>query len=163
MHNTSQIFMLLLNVYFNLGMINPYLNRSELMKLSNVTSEVFGLTLPVKESPEQKVDTLLQEYVNKLISIKNIRDEQKAMEAMQHARQVFMQRATELKPQLEAWMYGLSEQEALQFKEKLMLKPYFKSINDTVLSYKLSSKFESNPQYIQSLEGMGDFLTVLYN
>jgi hypothetical protein len=162
MHNTSQLFLLLLNIYFNLGMINPYLHRAEIAKLSHITSRFLGINLPFSETPEAKIDRLMKEYVNKLAEIKNIPDDRKAILSMQVARTSFMQRAKEIHPQLRQWLAALPAEEASARKDSLLMKPYFKQINDIVASYQLSNKLDTNQQLKQSLEAMDDFLTVLY-
>lgn len=162
MHNTSQLFLLLLNIYFNLGMINPYLHRAEIAKLSQITSEFLGIKLPFSETPEAEIDRLMQDYVGKLKEVKNIKNDQEAIASMQAARTTFMKRAKEIQPQLRQWMESLPVKDASSQKENLLMKPYFKHINDMVASYQLSNKLDSNQQLKQSLEAMDDFLTVLY-
>jgi hypothetical protein len=162
MHNTSQIFMLLLNIYFNLGMINPYLHRAEIARLTYISSEFFGISLPVAETPEAKIDRLMQDYIAKLTEVKNIKDDHKAILSMQAARTTFMERAKEIQPELKQWMQSLSGKEASTHKENLLLKPYFKHINDIVSAYQVSERLDANQQMKQSLEAMDDFLTVLY-
>ena len=162
MHNTSQLFLLLLNIYFNLGMINPYLHRAEIAKLSHITSEFLGINLPLSETPEAKIDRLMQDYVVKLAEVKNQKDDQKAIQSMQAARTTFMQRAKEIQPLVKQWLESLPAKDAAFQKENLLMKPYFKHINDMVASYQLSNKLDENQQMKQSLEAMDDFMTVLY-
>jgi hypothetical protein len=162
MHNTSQLFLLLLNIYFNLGMINPYLHRAEIAKLSHITSEFLGIELPFSETPEAKIDRLMQEYVNKLAEVEKLQNDKDAIRTMQNARTTFMERAKEIQPQLRQWLESMPVEDAAAQKESLLMKPYFKNINDMLASYQLSNKLDANHQMQQSLEAMDDFLTVLY-
>jgi hypothetical protein len=138
------------------------LHRNELAKLSNITSEIFGITLPIAESPEVKIDRLMQEYVTKLKELKSIKDNQQAILTMQAARTSFMNRAKEIQPEIKQWLSSLPIKEAATCKENLLLKPYFKNINDLVSAFQLSDKLDNNEEMKHSLEAMDDFLTVLY-
>jgi hypothetical protein len=152
----------MLNIYFNLSMLNPYLHRTEIVKLSQFTSEVFGVSIPVSESPEAKIDRLMADYVATLKEVKNIQDDHKAIQSMESARTTFMNRAKEIQPQIKQWLESMPLEDASAQKENLMLKPYFKQINDIATTYQLSDKLDNNQQMQESLESMDDFLTVLY-
>ncbi len=163
MANTSQIFMVLLNIYVNLSMINPFLHKNELVKLGALTSEIFQINLSLSDSPEAKIDKLMYEYVGKLLDVKNIQDDKKAIETMELVRKEFVQRAQEIQPELKKYLSSLSEKQASIYKEKLLFKPYFKTINDLVFAYTVSSKLDTNPELKKSFQAMDDFLTILYN
>jgi hypothetical protein len=132
MHNTSQLFMLLLNIYFNLGMINPYLHRTEIAKLSSFTSEIIGINLPMSETPEAEIDRLMMDYVAKLKEVNKIQDDTKAIQSMEAARTSFMNRAKEIQPQVKQWLESLPVKEASAHKENLMMKPYFKQADEAI-------------------------------
>lgn len=163
MYNTSQIFMLLLNIYFNLGMIHPFLQRNEFARLSKATLDVFEIRLPIHISVEGDIDELMQAYVNTLTEVKNIKDDAKAITAMKIAGKEFMRRAQKIKPELKQYLSTMSEKEASAYRERLLIKPYFKDINDIAFAYRLSSKLDSNSELRESFEAMDDFLTILYN
>jgi hypothetical protein len=155
--------MLLVNIYFNLAMINPHIDNADLQTIINKSSsEVFSIQKQNGKTPEMKVDQLMQDYVKNLMQVKNMKDDAKAMEMMKTIRIKFIQQATNIAPELKFWLGSLSVQQATICKEKMLLKPYFKSINDITISYSLSQNMDVKPQLKKSFEAMADFMNILY-
>jgi hypothetical protein len=156
--------MLLLNIYFNMALITPHLDNADLQTIINKSSsEIFSLQKQSGSTPEMKVDQLMQDYVKNLLHVKNIKDDAKAMEMMKIIRAKFMQRATDIAPEIKFWLGSIPAKQASLYKEQMLLKPYFKSINDITISYSLSHNMDQKPQLKKSFEAMNDFLNIIYN
>ncbi len=160
--NTSKLLILLLNIYFNMVMVNPYLDKVDLINVKLIGSEVVGFSSQSDTSPEAKIDILMHDYINSLAQLKNTKDETNAIKLMNSLKKSFIQRAHEIQPELKAYLAKMSAKEAAIYKDKLVLKPYFKTINDLTLSYTLLHNVSQKLEMKQAFESMNEFMTILY-
>lgn len=124
----------------------------------------FGNYLMIKNtnSVEAKIDHLMQDYVEKLKEIKSIEDDAQAIAFMEDARESFMARTLHLEPELKAYYHSLSQEEASLKAQKLLIKPYFREINDLVLDVDYQLKISKNPQLKKAYDQLDEFLHILY-
>lgn len=161
--NTSQLVMLLLNVYFNLAMLNPCLNKVEILNVQTFSSEVLGFHTQVQNSPDAKIDLLMQDYVKSLIQLSSIKDEALAIAHMLSTKNSFLQRAKQIQPELKAFLACLPAKQAMVYKDKLLIKPYFKTINELTIKYSSIHNLHQNTQLQKSFDSMNEFINVIYN
>ena len=152
MYNSTKLFMLLFNIYFNLGLINSHSQEYNFY----ISNNVFDREVEVK------MDNLLKEYADKLVEIHKIEDDIKAKEAMQKARYILWQKGKLISIELEALLGNMSACEAQLFKIKQLQKPFFKQINDARIAYLLSGRLEKNTELKKAFHAMGDFINLLY-
>ncbi|MDO1448922.1 hypothetical protein Q0590_21770 [Rhodocytophaga aerolata] len=160
--NASKLVMLLLNIYFNLAMVNPYLNKVELWNVKMLNSEVVGFPSQAGNSPEAKIDLLMQDYIKSLTQLKNIQNEKIASSIMISTRESFLKRATEIQPQLNIWLSTVDAKQTAIYKEQLLIKSYFKIINDLTMECSIKLNLEQNPVLKKNFNSMNDFMNVLY-
>src|SRR5687768_7194806 len=115
MNPSSQLFLFLLNIYFNLGVISPLFVQESENHYSSMAPE---LTLMPAEHEsvyfEHAIDNLMMDYVKKLKQIKDTKTDAEALALINNAKIVLKQRAEKLAPQVKAWKHSLSAQEARQ-------------------------------------------------
>jgi hypothetical protein len=164
MNPSSQLFLLLLNIYFNLGIISPLFEQESENFQSSMAPEL-NLMPEEHESVyfEHAIDNLMMDYVKKLKQIKDTKTDAEALMLINNAKIVLKQRAEKLAPQVKAWKHSLSAQEARQFTDNLLVKPYFKEINKIVLNYNFSSRLDNNEKLKTAFNELNTFFLVLYN
>jgi flagellar biosynthesis/type III secretory pathway chaperone len=160
--NASKLFMLLLNIYFNLAMINPHLNRVNLWNGNMVNSEILGFEIRTENSPEAKIDLLMQDYIKSLNHLKNIQNQKIALSLITSIREDFLKRAKELKPQLNTWLSSMDEKQAAIYREQMLIKPYFKKINDLTMECSIKLNLDNNTKLKKEFTSMNQFMTILY-
>jgi hypothetical protein len=161
MPSASKLFVLLINIYFNLAMINPCLENIHIFRYDVASTEIFNFNRQNTISPEQKIDLLMQEYVRSLYDVKNVKEDKKAIALMHSVRVDFLKKASKIEPELKSWLSSLPDKQVAIFRERMLLKPYFKQIND--ITFSMNNKMEKKPEMKQSFEAMDDFFELLYN
>jgi hypothetical protein len=163
MNTTSKIFVLLTNLFFNLHILNIC---SVNLQLTDYIGDIkeFGYYMVAKQnnSVEAKVDNLMEDYVKKLRELKSMGDDSQAIAYMENAKESFMARTLHLEPQLKAWYNSLPEEEASLKAQKLLVKPYFREINDITLDFDYQQKINKNPALKKAYDELDEFLYILY-
>lgn len=114
------------------------------------------------DAVEAALDHLMQDYVKKLKEIKSVEDDVQALTLMEEAGSSFMTRTLHLQPQLKAYYQSLSRQEASLKAQKLLIKPYFRQINDLALDVDYQQRINKNPHLKKAYEQLDAFLYILY-
>ncbi len=156
--------MLLLNLYCNLSLFNPALQNTNFGWLKSATIGIWTLenTQP-KSDIGEKIDNLLRDYKKKLDELKAIKEEEQALKVMNGAATTFTQRAQVIALELKNQLQGLSPKEVQQYKEKLLVNPLFKQINDARWAYINTGRLEGNRELEESFLAMESFMRVIYN
>jgi hypothetical protein len=164
MNPSSQLFLFLLNIYFNLGIIGPLVQQQKDSFYSSMAPELI-LMPEAHESVyfEHAIDNLMMDYVKKLKQIRDTKSDAEAIALVNNAKIVLKQRTEKLAPQVKAWKHSLSAHEAKQFTDNLLVKPYFKEINKIVLNYSFSSRLDNNEELKSAFGELNGFFLVLYN
>jgi MoxR-like ATPase len=163
MITTSQLCMLLLNIYFNVLVLSPLWQSYKAVRYNQVISSMgFDLT-PESVRLEGEIDAIMHEYVVHLKQINKIQDQALALTAIQQAKAQLSKRIQKITPELQLWKKSLSKQEAKTFTDKLLVKPYFKQINDLTFAFNLSRKGENNAELLKAYQSLNELMPVLFN
>ncbi|QHT69393.1 hypothetical protein GXP67_23500 [Rhodocytophaga rosea] len=163
MITTSQLCMLLLNIYFNVLVLSPLWQSYKAVRYNQVISSIgFDLT-PESIRLEGEIDALMLDYVVKLRQINKIQDQAQALVAVQQVKLQLTKRVQKIAPELQLWKKSLSKQEAKNFTEKFLVKPYFKEINDLTFAFNLSNRGSNHTELVKAYQGLNEFMPVLFN
>lgn len=163
MITTSQLCMLLLNIYFNVLVLSPLWQSYKAVRYNQVFSSIgFDLT-PESIRLEGEIDALMLDYVVKLRQINKIQNQAQALVAVQQAKAQLTNRVQKIAPELQLWKKTLSKQEAINFTEKFMIKPYFKEINDLTFAFNFSNRGGNNTELVKAYQSLNEFMPALFN
>lgn len=163
MVTTSQVCMVLLNIYINMLVLSPLWQSYKTVRYNQVTSSIGFGAIPESMKLEAEIDAIMNDYVKHLRLIKNIENDEQALAAISQARVLLSKRIEKLIPEIKAWKQFLSAQEARLFTEKLLVKPYFKEINDLTFAYNLSKKGTKNTALLKAYQSLNECIPALYN
>jgi hypothetical protein len=163
MITTSQLCMLLLNIYFNILVLSPLWQSYKAVRYNQVISSLGFDFTPESIRLENEIDALMLDYVVKLRQINKIQDTALALAAIEQAKAQVNKRVQKIAPELQLWKKSLSAQEAKNFTEKFLVKPYFKQINDLTFAFNLSNRGSNNAELVKAYQGLNEFMPVLFN
>jgi hypothetical protein len=155
--------MLLLNLYFNVLVLSPLWQSYKAVRYNQVISSIgFDLT-PESIRLESEIDALMLEYVVKLRQINKIQEPAQALSAIEQAKIQVNKRVQKIAPELQLWKKSLSKQEAKNFSEKFLVKPYFKEVNDLTFAFNLSKRDGTHAELVKAYQSLNEFMPALFN
>lgn len=143
--------------------ISPLWQSYQTVRYNQVTSSIGFGAVPESIRIETEIDALMSDYVKQLKLISTIKNDEQALTTIKQSREMLAKRVQKLVPEIKAWKQFLSAREAKTFTDRLLVKPYFKQINDLTFAYNLSKKASNNAALLKAYQSLNDCIPALYN
>ncbi|WP_242926129.1 hypothetical protein [Pontibacter vulgaris] len=101
---------------------------------------------------EEKYDKIMTVYANNLKAAFAQKDDAKTIAMINKTTDAFIADMAKLKPELESWVKGMSEQDKEDLKVRSEKKPYIKSMMEIMFDMNIAKRIEANPELQKAME-----------
>ncbi len=119
---------------------------------ANVTMAEASVAIAGTHPTEEKYDKIMTVYANNFKAAFAQKDDAQTISMINKTTDSFIADMEKLKPELETWIKGMSEQDKEDLKARSENKPYIKSIIEIMFDINIAKRIEANPALKKAME-----------